>query len=356
MTFVTCQRHPGFTLVELLVSIAVTMVIVVGLSSSMLVASRAMPDADNPANTTLAASAAAEELAAEIQYAISINSHSSTMIEFDVADRNGDEITETIRYEWSGTSGDPITRRYNGGTVINFLEDVHQFDLAYDLQTISEEIPLGNESVETVLKSFSGYHDLHEYPIKDSEWYGQYFLPSLPGDTVSWKVTRVRFTARTDGSTDGECKIQLQLPTQGKLPSGVVLEEKTLLESTLTWFYTTQEFSFSSVSGLSPQQGICLVYKWISNGTACKIFGQDKNIYTSNIHLSKSTNGGASWSTLYDESLLFKIYGTVTTSGEPQIENTYYLKTVGITLRKGRDEPSTVYTATKMLNNPEVTQ
>ena len=347
---------PGFTLVELLIGIALTTIIAVGIGSSMLIASRAIPDADNPANATLAAGEAAQQLTAELQYAISINNRSATMIEFTVADRNNDEVDETIRYEWSGISGDPLTRQYNGGAVVNLLEAVHQFDLSYDLHTISEEIPQGNESTETLLKSFYDNEDLYDYPIKDTEWYGQYFLPSLPGDAVSWKVTRVRFRAKTDWEADGKCKVQLQLPTPGNLPSGVVLEEKTLLESTLRWFYTTQEFSFSSVSGLSPQQGLCLVFKWISNGTACEILGRDKNVHTSNIRLSKSTNRGASWSTCYDKSLLFWIYGTVTTSGEPHIENTYYLKTVGITLRTGNDEQSMVCTAAQTLNKPEVTQ
>lgn len=350
------RLHTGFTLVELLISVALTMIIAIGIGSSMLIASRAMPDADNPANATIAAGEAAEQLTAELQYAISINAYSATMIEFTVVDRNADEVDETIRYEWSGAPGDELTRQYNGGTAVTFLEDVHSFDLSYDLQTISEEIPQGNESGETLLKRFSGDEDFKSYPIKDSEWYGQYFLPSLPGDAVSWKVTRIRFMAKKDGETDGVCKVQLQLPTLGDFPSGVVLEEKTLLESTLTWFYTTQEFTFSSVSGLSPQEGLCLVFKWISNGTACEILGQDEDVHTSNIRLSKSTNRGASWSTLYDESLLFRIYGTVTTSGEPLIENTYYLKTVGITLRTGSDEQTTVYTATKTLNKPEVTQ
>ena len=356
MTLARCRHNPGFTLVELLVSIAVTMVIAVGLGSSMLVASRALPDATNPAGATIAAGEAAEQLATELQYAISVNNRSATMIEFTVADRNGDELDETIRYEWSGTSGDPLTRQYRGGTIIPVLENVHQFDLSYELQMICEEIPQGNESFETLLGGFNGYVDLKSYSIKDDEWYGQYFFPWLPGDAVNWKVTRIRFKARTDGGTDGVCRVQLQLPTQGDFPSGIVLEEKTLLESTLRWYYTTQEFSFSSVSGLSPQQGLCLVFKWISNDTACKILGQDKGVYAPNIQLSKSTNRGATWSGRDGESLFFWIYGTVTTEDEPQIENTYCLKAIRITLRTGNDEQSTVYAATKTLNQPEVIQ
>jgi prepilin-type N-terminal cleavage/methylation domain-containing protein len=346
----------GLTLVELLVSMAITAVIMLAVGSSMLIATKAMPDASSAANSTITAGEVAEQLAAELQYAVSVLDRSANMIEFTVEDRDGDDVAETIRYEWSGTPGDPLTRQYNSGSVVDILDRVQEFDLSYDLQTISEEIPQGNESAETLLKSNNSYEDFFNYGITSTQWYGQYFLPSLPGDAVSWKVTRVRFKARTDGAADGECKVQLQLPTAGNSPSGVVLEEKTLLESTLLWYYTTQEFAFSNVSGLSPQQGLCLVFRSISGGTACRLLGQDEDVYTSNISLLKSTDRGATWSTRYDESLFFWIYGTVTTVGEPHIQKTYYLTTAQIKLRTGTDGQSAVQTRTTLLNRPEVTQ
>jgi type II secretory pathway pseudopilin PulG len=90
--------------------------------------------------------------------------------------------------------------------------------------------------------------------------------PELPADAVSWKVTRIRLSAKTDAGTSGESRVQLQLPTTGKLPSGAILEEKTLLESTLVADYEEREFVFASAGGLSPQRGLCLVVKWISGG------------------------------------------------------------------------------------------
>ena len=38
---------------------------------------------------------------------------------------------ETIRYAWSGTPGDPLTRQYNGGTVLNVSDYVQFFSLDY---------------------------------------------------------------------------------------------------------------------------------------------------------------------------------------------------------------------------------
>lgn len=352
----TKYRTPGLTLIELLITMAISTIIMLAIGSSMLLATRALPDAHSPANAVITAGEIAEQLTTELQYAVTFTERTATAVEFSVADRGGDDVPETIRYEWSGTPGDPLTRQYNEQSLVNILDEVQAFDLSYDLQTISEETPQGNESIETLLISYNSAMDLHDYPIKDTEWYGQYFLPSLPADTLSWKVTRVLFDAKADGAADGECRVQLQLPTAGNSPSGVVAEEKTLLESTLLDTYTTQEFAFSDVSGLSPQQGLCLVFRWVADATACKLWGQDRNVVVPNIRITKSTNRGASWSALTNQSLLFSVYGTVTTAGEPQIQETYYLQAIQISLRTGNHQHSAVQTRTKLLNRPEVTQ
>ncbi len=352
----TLIRSRGLTLVEMVVAVAVTSVIMLGLASAMLIAGRAVPDAGSPAGACAAAAAVVEQVVTEVQYAVSVNQRSATMIEFAVADRNADDVPETIRYEWSGTLGAPLTRQYNGGTVLSVLTDIREFGLSYDLETITTEIPLPNESAETTLVSYNATQDLHDYPVKDGEWYAQYFLPVLPADAVSWRVTDVRVQAKQDGATDGEARIQLQLPTSGKYPSGIVLEEKTLLESALLSSYLEYEFSFASTDELAPQQGLCIVLKWIANGTACKVRGRDKNVTISNLNLAKSTNRGVLWSPLASQSLLFTVYGTVTTTSAPQVQNTYHLNGVGITLRAGGDAQSLVQTNVRALNGPEVIQ
>jgi hypothetical protein len=332
------------------------MIIVVGLSSSMLVASRAMPDTDNPANAILAAGATAEEIASEIQYAISINSHSSTMIEFKVADRNGDETPETIRYEWSGTIGDPLTRQYNAGTVVDILDDVQEFTLSYDLAPLSEEVTGENESTETRLVSYDSDDYLSEYQICSCKWYGQYFLPTLPADAISWKVTRIEFFACAEGTPASKAGIQLRLPTEDNLPSDIILEQKELPEVTLLDTYLKQEFTFSNVSGLSPDQGLYLVIICLSGSYPARIRGQYKCVNESNIMLACTTNYGDSWWTFYDDSFLFSVYGTVTTSGQPQIQNTYTLESVGMSLRTGDNKQTTISTGLKTPDKPKVIQ
>jgi hypothetical protein len=277
------------------------------------------------------------------------------MIEFSVADRNGDDVPETIRYAWSGAVGTPLTRQYNGGTLVYILTDVRQFSLTYNLKTISTQIPQGTEGAETTLATYSATKNLYDYPIMGTEEYAEYFLPSLPVGALSWKVTRLIIKAKLDGATDGQASVQLQLPTIGKWPSGTVLEEKTLLESTLTSTYKDQEFSFFTVSGLSPLRGLCIVVKWIADATACRVRGCSSGVTATNLFLDKSTNRGASWATLAGQSLLFTVYGTVTTAGTPQTQTTNYLEGVDVVLRASNDTQSIVQTGVRLLNRPEVT-
>lgn len=346
----------GFTLIEVVVSLGISAVLMLGIGSAMLFAGRAMPDAASPTGAIVDAGGTLGQIVTELQYAQAILNKSASMIEFTVADRDANDVPEIIRYEWSGTAGDPLTRQYNGGAVATVLANVRDFALSYELLTISTTVPQGNESAETILKSFDSTHYLTNYPIKSSESYGQYFRPTLPADAVSWKVTRVRLTARTDGLVTGESRVQLQQATAGKLPSGVVIEEKTLLESSLLVSYQEQDFAFTQAGGLSPTQGLCIVIKWISGDVACQLWGVSSNGSTSDSFLVKSTDGGASWTAPSGKSLLYTVYGTVTTSGTPQILNTYYLTRASIRLRAGTDTATTLQSAVRLLNKPEVMQ
>jgi len=336
---------------------AVTSIIMLGIGSAMLIAGRAMPDVHSPAVESVAGAEAVERIVAELQYAIAVNQRSATLIEFTVADRNSDGTPEVIRYEWSGTAGDPLTRKYNAGAAVNVLSDIREFSLSYDLQTISTEIPQGNESAETLLSSYNSSQYYGDYSIRNAERYSEYFRPVLPADAVSWKVKRVRFYARSSGSASGETKVQLQTSILGGWPSGVVLQETTLLESGLPGWYVLCEKSYTQASGLSPTQGLWLVFHWKSGGVACELLGRNGGVTESNIALAQSVDGSASWSLLSGQSLLFWVYGTVTTAGTPQIQSTYSLNAVGIRLRAGTDTQATVQqTNVRTLNRPEVTQ
>jgi len=137
MTPLTQTRHRGFTVVEMVLSMAVMTVLLGGIASALVIAGRAVPGTATPVSLTVAGYYAAERLARELYAAQTITARSATSITFTVADRNADSNPETIQYSWSGVAGDPLTRKYNNGTAGAVLDNVQQLNLTYVTQVIS---------------------------------------------------------------------------------------------------------------------------------------------------------------------------------------------------------------------------
>lgn len=125
-------RILGFTLIEMVVSLAAASVLMVGLSSTIFIALRASDKSNTPGGAILEGHALLCDMTAELRTAQAITEQAATAITVTVPDReDADTNLETIRYAWSGTPGDPLTRQYNGGNVANVAEDVHDFGIQY---------------------------------------------------------------------------------------------------------------------------------------------------------------------------------------------------------------------------------
>lgn len=130
-------RRAGHTLVELAVSTVALGILLAGMGSAILVASRAARPGTAPANAVRAASAA-DEMAADLRMALSFSQRTATAVQFTVADRNGDGDPETLRYAWSGTAGDPLTRQLNAGAAATVCENLHALQLGYSVLTVTD--------------------------------------------------------------------------------------------------------------------------------------------------------------------------------------------------------------------------
>lgn len=358
MTRSTRFQRRGFTLVEMVLSMAVMTVLLGGIASAMILASRAMPDRDTPFSNTMDGYYAADRLAGELYAARSFSVMSPTQVTFTVADRNNDGVPETISYTWSGTAGASLMRQYNTDPVVALADSVNEFALTYDRRTVCNTIPSGvNESAETLLVSYdSSTGSQSDFAITNNAWVGQFFKPTLPADATSWKITRVKIQAQVHGANKGTTRVQLRPSEVSNFPSTTVLDEVQMLENVLSPTYTWREFSFSKASGISPTQGICLVLQWVSDAHACDVAYQAAmSSPSSNTNLVMTNNTGSSWTSPANQSLLFYLYGTVTASTPPQTLHLYYLTNVQVKLRVGNDANSRVQTTVQILNQPEVT-
>lgn len=349
------RRHThtrlGFTLSELTVSAAIMGLVVMGIASSIMVATQALPDEDNPSQISFDNAAVADQIVEELRYAIAITERSSNVIAFVVHDRNGDGVPERIRYAWSGTAGDPLTREYNGGSAVEVAKNVSEFALGYYIDTVKEEYP--GPSVETPEQLFStvpaGALSNNE-DVDNDDWVGQYIRPTLPEGTESWKLTRVEFEARKHGPDDGEISVQLWNAGAWNLPGGTLLAEQPMLESTLDSNYRVESFTFD-LPGLMPDEGVCLVLKGVSGGgKMARIHYDDDGV----VNGKMLETGIFGWEIEDSKNMVHSVYGTAMTPGPTQIAERRYLTAVRVGMQVSNDPATRVVTTVPALNRPEL--
>jgi hypothetical protein len=309
-----------------------------------------VPNATSGSSAALAASQATDMIAGDLFYATSITTASAAELLFNVPDRTGDGMPETIRYFWSGTSGDPLTRQFNNGAAAVVVQDVREFQLAYGKRKVTLPTTY-SDGAEVLLASYNGSYFLDGATIDSSSLVGQYFQPTLPANAKSWKVTRVRIKAKKHGAPDGETKVQLRLPN-GTVPGDYVVEERSMMESALSGSYQWMEFPFTNTAGLLPGSALCLVLAGTSSADSCDVRYQSFWAWPDNSQYVTSGNGGANWFMPAGQSLIFYVYGTVSTPDPASYQ--YLLTDVRATLRSGPDPWSRMQTSVRIVNEPQV--
>ena len=352
------DRYRAFTLIELLVSMAITAILMLAMGSAMLVATHAMPDPNRPANQIIVAGEAAEQLATELQYAVTFTERTATAVEFTVADRDANGVPETIRYAWSGTAGDPLTRQYNGGTEVTIAEDVQEFDLSYHYRQGEQEAPTQSESAEVLLlvKDTADSGVAPHGDITASTWMGTYFAPSLPGDAISWRITRTQIYAKYVNPKSGGILVQVRTADAGLCPTDTVLDQVAVAEGVLPKNFGWYELTPGSASGLSPTEGVCIVIQYDYGSSVVATMLSETHSAgdpTPAAHTVLTEDSGASWTAIDTEDLWIRVWGTYTTQSEPPPLPTW-LSSVGVQLRVGPDPATRIDGGVQVLNAPEV--
>ncbi len=313
------RLRPAYTLIEMVLSMAITTVLIGGMASSLVIASRAADPSADPAARTVRARQAIDQITADLTHATALTAQSSSSVTFCVPDRDGNGTIETISYDWSLGNGDILTRDYNGTGAATILDNVDFFSLAW----------VARPNVVPQLVEYDG-EDLFEYDsplggltsnyyVSSTEWRAQYFKPDLPTNTISWGVETVELVVdRVNSGRTVLFEIRSATPRQSPTSTvlGVVSASSTSLPVITSWV----QVNFSGVTGLDPGSGACLVVRQAS-GTA----GAEIRVHSSGLnmprhsHFMTSIDSGATWTAPgHTLDLLIKVTGAYTTQGAAQ--------------------------------------
>ncbi len=147
-------HYSGFTLIEMVISVAIISILMTAIASAILLTSKAIPSQDSPGDAALKATKALARLNEELQSVRFFTEATSTAMTIIVPDQNGDGDAEQIRYSWSGTAGDPLVRTLNGSVnTENVVASAQSVDFSYSMDDVSELFTdLGGETARLVFR------------------------------------------------------------------------------------------------------------------------------------------------------------------------------------------------------------
>jgi prepilin-type N-terminal cleavage/methylation domain-containing protein len=305
----------GFTLVELVVGMAITSVLMGAMAGAVLISTSGLNMATSAATSGSQAADAADAIARDLTLATSFTERTATAVTFTVPDRNSDNQSETIRYAWSGRANDPLTRQFNNNAVVNLATGVQRLNFSYLYRTMG--LATTNQSREQLLMCHvaSAGGTYNTYDVDKNHWCAQYFYPSLPANTTAWNITRVRLVLQAGTLPLSNFMVDIRTADASKKPTGSVVQSISLSSWGLPPSDAWIDVPFTVPATLDPSKGYCIVVRQtFSFGNGVSVgYDQGGSGLLANSGWLTTGDGGNGWSGLAnDKDMRFYVYGTTT--------------------------------------------
>jgi hypothetical protein len=335
---------------------------------------KALPSSATSAAAGAPAQGALDQIMSEVRFATSITEATPTSIAFTVADRNHDASPETIRYAWSGVSGAPLTREYNGGAAAEVLHSVSSLALGYvrEAHTTSTQGTTTQDSGEQTFSTFSGWTGIlatqSTGSLSTANWSAEAFTidrVTIPADASRVAITRVSLKLKKPSSGTAGCIVGIYPPsgagssTPATNPIGTPY---SVPAASLTTSYAWVDCPFSDVVITPSQTNLIIVVKGVAATTSASI--QYLNSLTAPLdncvyRFNTSSGAAASWqptvSLLNTNDAYFTVYGSWQRQVTASVNTTTYtLSSLTASLQGAGAGSPRFDTSIETLNNPGI--
>jgi hypothetical protein len=208
---------------------------------------------------------------------------------------------DVIRYAWSGTLDDPLTRQVNDGSVLNLIPKCTGFQLAVDASEVIE----GEEQTwgpDNTVASFDQYPlgllgSLLPASADNNEWKQIYFRAHRSGATKCLITSVILPVARHWSSYSGNLLVSLRPAPDGPpTVSSTVLGEVALPLSSLSTSFEWRSLTFPDGVEIPVDVGTAVIMRTDTSSDAYFSYATATVLgYDNGTSSHASTNSGASW-------------------------------------------------------------
>lgn len=306
----------AFTLIEMALSLSLVGIVLISLSTMLALTMEAAPRPDDPATVTRDVSFPVDLMAEELSSAISIISVSPHAIRFRIADRDGDDLPDTIAYEWSGKEGSPMTRTVNAEKPVEIISSV--FDADFSAPTESHELTTTMADIGTnfehelststsVLGGILTMLNSRLETLNTGEGYFQVLpISSVPADALFWVPEYVEVPLE---SNNGSGRVRLELRIEDNLsPTNTAVASKVIKTSD----FGSESWVRLPVGGnlrLPPETKLGVMVVSISGNRAVKTRIFQQFLFPHNPASRYTNNSGSTWSASVTTRLGFRVRG-----------------------------------------------
>jgi len=349
------RRATGHTLMELVVAMSASAVLLGGLGSVMFIARQAAytPSA---AMGRIDAADVVNQIADDLRYATLVIQQTPYILEFVVADRNGDGTAEKIRYDWSGVAGAPLRKTINGNASVNVLDSVRSFAVTLQQKPKTTSFTTTTDSAEQILGATGAPTGSTERDITatshSGHWINPFNFPSVPANALYWNLTKVDFYARNGGGATDTLLVQLRSTGDpNDIPTSNVLGQVSILESSITSSTAWNTAVFPTpIRELSFNRKYDVVWAQTGSGKSARLSYAD-NGYSGVV---ESDDSGASWQYMPVRQMFCKFYGSYTTPGTTYNVTRNYVSHATLALQADAASHSRIDASIPLHNLPEL--
>ena len=287
------RHHRGFTLIEMVTSMAILGILMLACGSIVKMATNATGTSAVRAASQLQAADAASRMVDDLNVALNFTQRTAKATTFTVPDRLSAGSPQAVTYSWSGVAGAPLLRTFNGGAATAVVPAVNQLNFDYQTRTVG---PAAGPAEQAIYSHDAAVGSFTNFALTDKAWASQYFTPSLPFGTTSYTLKRLRVVLKA-GAQDASMNVVIRLPDLFSKPTGAILAQQTVYISALSTQYEWLDIPFN-LSGLSPYQGLCIVFTAANGSTNLGSIQIDQALLNilSTASWSTTSNSGSSWS------------------------------------------------------------